>query len=454
MAVNFSPIFNSQVVDSTGAPASGWKVYSYVAGSSTPLATFTDSGGGTSQSNPVVLNSLGFPTTGQIWLTAGSSYKLVLTDASDAVQKTEDNIEGVNDTDFVTADQWIASGLTPTYISATSFSFAGDQTSLYHVGRRLKTTNTGGTIYSTIKSSAFGSITTIVVVNDSGTLDSGLSAVNYGLLSATNPSTPLLTDAYPIVSGSSDKTKRVRMEVDGLTTDTTRVITVADQDFAIGKIMTIQTFTTPGANPWTKPSGCIGVLVKVQAPGGGGGGADSDGTGVGGAGGGGAGGYSEKIILGSALGTTETVTIGAAGTAGSATNGTTGGTGGTTSFGAHCSATGGVGGVGTGVATANAAGAGGAGGAGSTGTINSNGGSGNGGWGVAAQVPAVGGDGGSSVFGSGSQGAIILTGGTSNPGIAGVNYGGGGGGAACASTVNGAAGGTGGPGIIWVYEFY
>lgn len=233
MAVNFSPIFNSQSVDSSGAPASGWKVYSYVANSATPLATYTTEAGDVEQSNPVVLNSLGFPTTGQIWLTANTAYKLVLTNAADVVQKTEDNILGVPD--IAATSEWVVSGLTPTYISATSFSLAGDQTTAFNVGRRLKTTNTGGTIYSRIKTSSFASATTtITLVNDSGTLDSGLSAVSYGLLSATNPSTPVLTDAFPVLSGSADKTKLIRFEVDGLTTDTTRVITVPDADITLG----------------------------------------------------------------------------------------------------------------------------------------------------------------------------------------------------------------------------
>ena len=278
MAVNFSPIFNSQVLDDAGAPATGWKVYAYAAGSSTPQDTYTTSAGSVAQSNPIIINSLGFPTTGQIWLTAGQSYKLVLTDENDVVQKTEDNISGVNDTS-VTIDQWVTSGLTPTYISATSFSFVGDQTTNAQVGRRLKTTNSGGTIYSTITASVFGAVTTVTVVNDSGVLDAGLSAVSYGLLTATNPSTPLLTDAYPIVSGSSDKTKKARFEVDGLTTATTRVYTLQDSDDTLvgrattdtltNKTLTSPTLTTPALG--TPASGvltnCTGttVLTAQQA---------------------------------------------------------------------------------------------------------------------------------------------------------------------------------------------
>lgn len=190
MAVNLSPIGNYQVEDSSGNPASGWKWYTYVAGSSTPAPTYTDNTGGTPQANPIVLNSLGLPAN-PIWLTAGASYKFVLTDASDVTKATFDTVDGINDTS-VSIDQWVDSGLTPTYVSATSFTLAGDQTTAFHIGRRLKTTNSGGTIYSIITASVYAALTTITVVNDSGSLDSGLSAVSYGILTTNNTSMPAL----------------------------------------------------------------------------------------------------------------------------------------------------------------------------------------------------------------------------------------------------------------------
>ena len=265
MAVKFSSWGNQQIVNDEGDPAVGWKINTYVVNSSTPLATYTTAAGDVQQSNPIVINALGFPTVGQIWLTEGLTYKLELTDENDVVQKTEDNITGVNDV-AVSQDQWVASGLTPTFIGATSFSFAGDQTSTFHPGRRLKTTNSGGTIYSTIIASAFAALTTITVVNDSGTLDAGLSAVSYGLLSATDPSTPLLADTYPIVSGSADKTKKVRLEADGLTTATTRVITMPDRNLTLGVIIGTPVATTTGtAHNFTSiPSGIRAIEMNFQ----------------------------------------------------------------------------------------------------------------------------------------------------------------------------------------------
>jgi hypothetical protein len=200
MAVNPSPLGpKPQFVLATGLPATGYKLYSYAAGSSTKQNTYSDSTGNSANSNPITLNTLGQPTD-ELWFTAGQSYKLLLTadTTNDPPQSSVwsiDNLEGINDTS-VSIDQWVASGLTPTYVSATSFTLAGDQTTEFHVGRRLKTTNSGGTVYSRITASAYGALTTVTVVNDSGSLDSGLSAVSYGLLTATNHSIPAASPTF------------------------------------------------------------------------------------------------------------------------------------------------------------------------------------------------------------------------------------------------------------------
>ena len=188
MALFLSPVCQGQAIDVNGNPRTGGKIYTYLAGTSTPTATYTTEAGSTPHANPIILNSLG-QTPNPIWITSGLSYKFVETDSADVVIRTIDNIDGVNDT-TQTASEWFDSGFTPTYISAVSFSVPGDQTSTLQIGRRLKTTNTGGAIYSTITNSVYGALTTVTVTNDSGTLDAGLSVVAYGLLSATNPSVP------------------------------------------------------------------------------------------------------------------------------------------------------------------------------------------------------------------------------------------------------------------------
>lgn len=228
-----------QFVDGTGVPRSGAKLFTYVGGSTnTKQTTYTESTGSTPNTNPIVLDSSGrIPQP--IWLTTGASYKFVLAPPTDTDPPTSpidtlDVITGINDSSS-SQSEWI-SGPTPTFVSATSLTLVGDQTSTFHVGRRLKTTNTAGTIYSTILTSVFGALTTLTVENDSGTLDSGLSAVNYGIISQNNDSDPAFTDQAPVVVNKTDRTKRVRVSASGLTTGKTRVLTVPDQDFTLGAL--------------------------------------------------------------------------------------------------------------------------------------------------------------------------------------------------------------------------
>jgi hypothetical protein len=195
LAAYLSPLGNEPQTDANGDPIVGGQIFTYLAGTTTPAATFTDNTGGTPQTNPIILNSLGISAS-PIWLTGGTAYKFVFLDANNVQYRpTVDNITGVNDPAFTsTIDQWVLFSGTPTYINATSFSLVGDQTNTFQVLRRLRTTNTGGQIFSTITNSVFAAgITTVTVTNDSGTLDSGLSLVYYGILSVTNPSIPETT---------------------------------------------------------------------------------------------------------------------------------------------------------------------------------------------------------------------------------------------------------------------
>lgn len=208
MAVNPSALGpKPQIVDSAGEPYVGGRLFFYVAGSvGTKQDTYTDSTGVTANTNPVVLNSLGEPST-QIWWTSGLAYKVVLAppgadDPPSSPVWTIDNLRGINDTS-VGNSQWVDSGIAPTYVSATQFTMAGDQTGEFQVGRRCKFTVTAGTVYGTITVSAYTVLTTVTVVLDSGALDSGLSAVQYGILTPQNFSAPVYQSVGDIVTVSS-----------------------------------------------------------------------------------------------------------------------------------------------------------------------------------------------------------------------------------------------------------
>lgn len=198
--VNCSPFGpKPQFEIAAGTPAVGYQLFFYVAGTSgTKQNTYTTSSGSVANTNPLILNSLGQPTT-EIWFTAGQSYKVVLAPSTDTDPPTSpvwtvDNLRGINDT-TVTIDQWV-SGPTPTFINATQFSLVGDQTSIFQVGRRIKAVVTAGTVYGRITVSAFAAVTTVTVVLDSGALDSGMSAVSYGLISSLQSSIGTAGFAY------------------------------------------------------------------------------------------------------------------------------------------------------------------------------------------------------------------------------------------------------------------
>jgi hypothetical protein len=95
MAVNLSFIGGAgwQFFDDNGDPLSGGKIYTYAAGTTTPLATYTSRTGATANTNPIILDAAG-RTPEQIWSTEGSLYKYVVKTSADVTIRTWDNIGG------------------------------------------------------------------------------------------------------------------------------------------------------------------------------------------------------------------------------------------------------------------------------------------------------------------------------------------------------------------------
>ena len=208
-----------------------------------------------------------------------------------------------------------------------------------------------------------------------------------------------------------------------------------------------QVFTSTGT--YTPTSGMKYCDIEVVGGGGGGGGTQSAAGGfIAAGGGGGGGGYARGRFTAATIGTSQSVTIGAAGLASTAGN-NPGGTGGTTSVGSLISATGGVGGSGSIDNAFFAFGPGGAGGAGSNGDFQTTGTPGH--PGISCLSPGnsqavASGNGGSSFFGGGANGVINAAGNTAN------SYGGGGSGAG--SENSGAlSGGAGFKGVVIVTEY-
>jgi hypothetical protein len=94
-SVNLSPLFNGQTVfNANGSPLAGGQIYTYQAGSSTPLATYTTVNGTIANTNPIILGSDG-KLPQELWLQYGYSYKFVVQDVNNVLINTYDNIAGI-----------------------------------------------------------------------------------------------------------------------------------------------------------------------------------------------------------------------------------------------------------------------------------------------------------------------------------------------------------------------
>jgi hypothetical protein len=97
MAVFLSPVGGvaAQFFTNTGSVLTGGKLFTYAAGTTTPQVSYTTSAGNVARTNPVVLDAAGrVPDGGEIWITA-APYKFVLTDSTNVLIATYDNISGI-----------------------------------------------------------------------------------------------------------------------------------------------------------------------------------------------------------------------------------------------------------------------------------------------------------------------------------------------------------------------
>ena len=120
----------AQFFDNNGNILSGGKIYTYQAGTTTPLVTYTTANGDVAHTNPIVLDAAG--RVNEIWITVGLGYKFVLKTSSDVLIATYDNIPSsaqppaANDADSIMYEQ----GYT---VSAGSFVI-GDMYRITFVG--------------------------------------------------------------------------------------------------------------------------------------------------------------------------------------------------------------------------------------------------------------------------------------------------------------------------------
>ena len=91
-SVLLSPVGNGQqFFDDNGIPNAGGLIYTYQAGSSTLLTTYTTVDGTIANTNPIVLDAYG-RTPSQIWMQTGYSYKFIIQTAGTVTLQTLDNL--------------------------------------------------------------------------------------------------------------------------------------------------------------------------------------------------------------------------------------------------------------------------------------------------------------------------------------------------------------------------
>jgi nitrous oxidase accessory protein NosD len=102
----------AQFLDNAGNVLTGGKIYTYAAGTTTPLATYTTASDAAFHTNPIILDASGrVPSGGEIWLNVGQGYKFVVKDANDVLIATYDNIPSAaqppaaNDADSIMYEQ-------------------------------------------------------------------------------------------------------------------------------------------------------------------------------------------------------------------------------------------------------------------------------------------------------------------------------------------------------------
>lgn len=218
--------------DANSNELGGGKLFVYLAGTTTKATSYAETDGVSANSNPIVLNSRGEVPNG-LYVEGGNLYKLVLAPSTDTDPPTSpiwtrDDLSPINYVAPSAISEWQTSGAVATQTGASTFTVPGDQRLTFQVGRRVRAVITAAPqlSYGTISASSFGAgVTTVTLSPISTSLDGGLTGTipDVGLLSATNPSVPVLTDAIWEVADDATNTKKYGVELQYLSAATKRL---------------------------------------------------------------------------------------------------------------------------------------------------------------------------------------------------------------------------------------
>jgi hypothetical protein len=220
MPTYISPQPKLQFLDNNGVPLSGGKVYTYAAGTTTPLTTYTDYTGNTANSNPVILDSRGECS---IWL-GTSSYKFKLATSTDVEVWTVDNISVLTSSANITYVESGTGAVTETvqaklrlgYVYPEDFGAAGDGTTNDTTALQ-NAINTGRDVYLAAGKTYLHTVALSVTTNyqwvggpgilkTSGAINSvSVGGASKGVKLSLNFNSPGQTSGYAIYISNADR---------------------------------------------------------------------------------------------------------------------------------------------------------------------------------------------------------------------------------------------------------
>ncbi len=108
--------------DQTGLPLTNGLLYTYISGTNTPLATYTDATGTVPAANPLVLNPEGKIS---IWLGSGLNYRFALYDQTGSFLQTGFPLDGISSSNVSLAQNSLELGGQPASYYLTALQLAG-----------------------------------------------------------------------------------------------------------------------------------------------------------------------------------------------------------------------------------------------------------------------------------------------------------------------------------------
>jgi hypothetical protein len=229
MAFTLSPIggAGAQFFDNNGVILSGGKLYTYLAGTTTPIATVTSPAGTTNNTNPIILDAAGRPPQ-EIWLSMTYAYKFILKDFNDVQIASYDNIPGlpqpplVNDASSVSYEQGYTSTAGSFIIGRTYLIVTVGTTNFQAIGASL---NAPG-IYFTATGVGSGDGTAQLVRTVQSKLQESVSVKDFGAVGNGTAD-----DTAPIQAAINSGAKRIYLPAG--TYRTTARLDVISRDLVI-----------------------------------------------------------------------------------------------------------------------------------------------------------------------------------------------------------------------------